>query len=363
MICRLGALLCFLAFPALAQTPLRLATYNVGLGRDGPGLLLKDILDRDDDILALIQIIGEVNPDVLLITGFDNDYQNIAINQFADLLKNETDADYSYIFAPLGNAGLASALDLNNNGYLRDWADNWGFGRFEGAEGMALLSRFPIAAYNHRFDHLTWQDFGTQPQNPDGSAFFPAALWPQLRLASHSFWDVELTLPSGPLHILAAHPTPPVFDGSEDANGFRNAAEISFLNRYLSGEVFTDDEGFSASLPARPVVLMADLNADPFDGDSRKEALLTLLAHPRLQDPTPRSNGGLAAANASHIGPAAQDTADWNDETSGNLRVDYVLPDSSLTVLDAGVYWPVKSALLETAQTNHRLVWVDVALP
>ena len=363
MIRLLGVLLCFFAVPVLAQTSLRLATYNVGLGRDGPGLLLKDILDRDKDILAIAHIIGEVEPDILLITGFDNDYQNVAIGQFSDLLGAETEVDVPYIFAPLGNAGMDSGLDLNHNGHVRDWADSWGFGRFEGSEGMALLSRFPITQNSHRFDHIKWQDLGPQPQNPDGSAFFPVGLWPHLRLASHSFWDVEITLPSGPFHILAAHPTPPVFDGEEDANGLRNEAEITFLIQYLSGEAFQDDDGNTASLSSDPFALLADLNADPFDGDSRKPALRALLAHPRLQDPGPTSEGGLASANATHSGPAAQDTADWDEASSGNLRVDYVLPSAALTVLGAGTYWPVESALVERAETRHRLVWVDVALP
>ena len=332
------------ALPVAAQERLRLATYNVGLGRDGPGLLLKDILDQDADILALAEIIGGVNPDILLLTGFDNDFQNIAIEHFAVL----SGLDYPNIYAPLGNAGLASGLDISGDGYVDDWADNWGFGRFEGSKGMALLSRYPIAS-TRRFDLLKWQDFGPAPLKADGSPFYPATLWQQLRLASHSLWDVEIALPSGPLHILTSHPTPPVFDGDEDANGLRNEAEINFVIRYLNGESFTDDKGSVASLPAGPVALLADLNADPLGGDSRKQALTALLNHLRLQDPAPLGASG------------TPDTTAW--ETTGNLRVDYVLPGAKLTVLGAGVFWPVDQALLDAAQTSHRLVWVDVTLP
>lgn len=332
------------ALPVAAQERLRLATYNVGLGRDGPGLLLKDILDQDADILALAEIIAGVSPDILLLTGFDNDYQNIAASRFTSL----PGLDYPHIYAPLGNAGLVSGLDINGDGYTDDWADNWGFGRFEGSKGMVLLSRFPVTAAR-RFDLLKWQDFGPAPLKADGSPFYPATLWPQLRLASHSLWDVEVTLPSGPLHILTSHPTPPVFDGEEDANGLRNEAEINFVIRYLNGESFTDDTGRAASLPAGPVALLADLNADPHGGDSRKQALTALLAHPRLQDPAPLGASGMANTTA------------W--ETTGNLRVDYVLPGASLTVLGAEVFWPDDEALLDAAQTSHRLVWVDVAMP
>ena len=340
---RLGLLLALLAGPAIADT--RLATYNTGLGRDGPGLLLKDILDQDADILALAEVIGTVSPDILLLTGFDNDFQNRAINAFNGL----EGLGYPFIYAPLGNAGAQSGLDIDGNGYQRDWNDAWGFGRFEGAEGMALLSRFPVVS-SRRFDTLKWQDFGPVPRNPNGTAFYGDDLWPQLRLASHSLWDVELALPSGPLRIIAAHPTPPVFDGEEDANGHRNAAEISFLARYLSGEPFRDDSGLSAPLSTPFFAVLADLNADPERGDSRPDALRGLLASPHLQDPRPLATTTGSAATTAWDSPA-------------NMRVDYVLPSAALTVLGSGVFWPADSTLLEAAETSHRLVWVDIATP
>ena len=39
------------------------------------------------------------------------------------------------------------------------------------------------------------------------------------------------------------------------------------------------------------------------------------------------------------LGNPAFDTVDFNDETSGNLRVDYVLPSKNLEITDAGVFW------------------------
>jgi hypothetical protein len=331
---RLWLLALLVAWPLQAQERLRVATYNLGLGRDGPGLLLKDILDKDDDILARAEIIAAVSPDILLLTGFDNDYQAQALSRFNAL----NGLGYPYIFAPLGNGGLDSGLDINGNGRLHDSNDAWGFGDFEGSKGMALLSRFPIRGAR-RFDHLLWKDFGPAPLAPDGTRFFTD--WPRLRLASHSLWDVDISTPTGPLHILAAHPTPPVFDGPEDANGLRNQAEISFLNRYLSGEPFTDDSGQTAPVTAEPVVLLADLNADPARGDSLKRALRRLLTHPRLQPMPPR------------------DTVQW--ASTGPMQVDYVLPDARLIVLGSGVFGPEHEALLRRAGTRHRLIWADIA--
>jgi len=340
---RLVFLLAMLAGPALAE--IRLASYNTGLGRDGPGLLLKDILDQDADILALAEIIGTVSPDILLLTGFDNDFQNRAINAFNAL----EGLGYPFIYAPLGNAGADSGLDITSNNRLRDWNDAWGFGRFEGAEGMVLLSRFPVSG-SRRFDRLKWQDFGPVPRSPDGAAFYSDDLWPQLRLAAHSLWDVEIALPSGPFNIIAAHPTPPVFDGEEDANGLRNAAEISFLARYINGEAFRDDSGLLAPLATKRFAILADLNADPEIGDSRPDALFALLSSPQLQDPRPR---GTATGTTATTG--------WDDP--GNMRVDYVLPSAALTVLGSGVFWPDEATLLDAAKTQHRLVWVDIAMP
>ncbi|MEL6642018.1 MAG: endonuclease/exonuclease/phosphatase family protein, partial [Pseudomonadota bacterium] len=105
----------------------------------------------------------------------------------------------------------------------------------------------------------------------------------------------------------------------------------------------------------------------PMDGEGRTEVLEALLAHPSLQDPKPRSDGGLAASNPDHIGDPGLDTADWAETGPGNLRVSYVLPATTWEVVDAGVFWPAahdpQAALLGgdgRAAGPHRLVWVDI---
>ncbi|MDD9983610.1 MAG: hypothetical protein OXU81_20025, partial [Gammaproteobacteria bacterium] len=86
---------------------------------------------------------------------------------------------------------------------------------------------------------------------------------------------------------------------------------------------------------------------------------------------TPQSDGAAAAAavqgdaNSGHVGDPRFDTADFDDNAPGNLRVDYVLPSVGLNVVAAGVFWPVDgapgTALIDAS--DHRLVWVDVTLP
>ncbi|MEM9780462.1 MAG: endonuclease/exonuclease/phosphatase family protein, partial [Pseudomonadota bacterium] len=244
--------------------------------------------------------------------------------------------------------------------------------------GMAVLARFPIGADTATFRLLPWSEFpGALQPTLDGAPIPSEAGWRDLRLSSKSHWDVPVATPDGVIRLLASHPTPPVFDGPEDFNGKRNHDEIVFWQRYIDGAAFTDDAGTSRTLAEGPFVILGDLNADPVDGDGRHEGIEALLGHPMVQDPEPASEGAAQAAqqqggaNDRHRGNHALDTADWNDSRGpGNLRVDYVLPSTHLTILDAGVYWPTPDApefaLIGTGRpvsSDHRLVWVDVTLP
>jgi hypothetical protein len=242
---------------------------------------------------------------------------------------------------------------------------------------MALLSRHPILEQDVRtFRTLKWSAM-PGALRPDGLS---DEAWQQMRLSSKSHWDVPIGIGDPreqPTHVLCSHPTPPVFDGLEDRNGRRNHDEIRFWVDYLTpgrGDWIVDDAGERGGLAEGAVfVLMGDLNTDPRDGDGRHEALVSLLAHPRVQDPAPHSLGGVEAkdrqwgVNPLHEGDPALDTGDFPDEPPrgpGNLRVDYVLPASSLTLIASGVLWPASyepaAALL--AASDHRLVWVDIAV-
>lgn len=213
------------------------------------------------------------------------------------------------------------------------------------------------------FTQILWSELpGAIPPVEDGVPFPDAARFAQQRLSSTVHWDLPLRLPGGEsLNLLIWKATPPVFDGPEDRNGRRNHDEAALWLRYLDGAIGPAPEG--------PVVLIGNANLDPEDGDGLPQAMTALLTHPRLQDPRPRSAGGQAHANPGHIGDPGLDTADWDDESPGNLRVDYILPARELTVLDAGVFWPApddpEAALLggdDVIASRHRLVWVDLLI-
>ncbi|WPY93736.1 endonuclease/exonuclease/phosphatase family protein [Limimaricola variabilis] len=356
---RLGALLSTLALPLTAE-PIRIASYDPELSRDGPGLLLRDLQRGEDpQIAAMARIIAHAAPDILLLTGVDRDAQGATLDALAARLQAEGAPEYSYRLAPPSNAGLASGLDLDGDGRTDGARDSHGYGRFTGDGAMALLSRFPLRL-ERDLTGLLWRDLpGAEQPAIEGTPFPSAEAQAARRLSSAGHWVVRAETPSGPLRLLAFAATPPVFDGPEDLNGLRNRDEIRLWQSLMDGEL--------GPAPAPPFVILGLANLDPADGAGLREAMRALLDDPRLVDPLPGSEGGRAAADPAHAGDPSHDTADWDapPDGPGNLRVDYVLPSrDGLAVIDAGVVWPATGPLAEAAAraSAHRLVWVDLEL-
>jgi len=214
-----------------------------------------------------------------------------------------------------------------------------------------------------------------KPLNPDGSSYYPDAIWKALRLSSKSHWDINVSVNDQTLHFLVSHPTPPVFDGPEDRNGMRNHDEIRLWADYVDpqrSDYIYDDAGTRGGLtPGARFVIAGDLNADPVDGDSTSKAIAQLLEHPFV-DATcvPISEGGEQASldqggkNLQQKGNPAADTGDFNDKYTGNMRIDYVLPSATLKVVGCGVFWPARDQpgydLADVS--DHHLVWLDIEL-
>jgi hypothetical protein len=368
----------------------RIATFNASLNRAAAGELVDDLSTPNDPQAANIAaILQRTRPDVVLLNEFDYVESGAAVDELRTnyLLLSQNGArpiDYPYSFIAPSNTGIPSGFDLDNDGTIGGANDALGFGDFPGQFGMLLLSRYPIVEDQVRtFQNLPWASvpgarLPDDPGTPEPADWFSPDELAVLPLSSKSHWDVPIDVDGRIVHVLAAHPTPPVFDGPEDRNGMRNADEIGFWADYIAGADggwIVDDTGVGGGLAAdAEFVIVGDLNSDPLDGDSLPGATDQLLALDRVQDPRPTSDGAALAArtqrgsNDAHAGDPALDTADFTDDAPGNLRVDYVLPSDGLTVVDAGVFWPPANddlARLVTveplASSDHRLVWVDLA--
>jgi endonuclease/exonuclease/phosphatase family metal-dependent hydrolase len=372
------------------EAGLRIATFNASLNRAAEGELVEDLSTADDQQAANVAaILQHTRPDVVLLNEFDyvEDGQAVELFRTNYLLLSQQGAqpiDYPYSFIAPSNTGVPSGFDLDNDGTVGGANDALGFGEFLGQFGMVVLSRYPIVEDEVRtFQNLLWQSMPGS-RLPDDPATAEPADWYSpnelavLPLSSKSHWDVPVDVDGRIIHVLASHPTPPVFDGPEDRNGMRNADEIAFWADYIAGADaawIIDDAGTPGGLAANAeFVIVGDLNSDPLDGDSLPGATDQLLALDRVQDPHPESDGAALAtltqrrANDAHTGDPALDTADFADDTPGNLRVDYVLPSDGFTVVDAGVFWPQSNDQLgrlvipdPQASSDHRLVWVDLS--
>lgn len=372
----------------------RFATFNASLARSAESALIADLTTPDDpQAQAVAEIIQRVRPDVLLLNEFDFDPDGQALGRFLAryLGRPQNGArpiHYPFVFLRPSNTGVPSGLDLDDDGATDGPGDAFGFGFFPGQFGMVLLSRFPIVSGRARtFRSFLWKDMpgALLPDDPATDApadFYSTAELDAFRLSSKGHWDVPVRIPGGVVHVLASHPTPPVFDGPEDRNGRRNHDEIRFWADYTrpfaSGYIY-DDRGRSGGLRrSEPFIIMGDQNADPFDGDSTMNAARQLTEHPRIDTgTTPSSEGGVEASirqtaiNDLHTSDPAHDTADFNDDAPGNLRVDYVLPSRHFRIVDAAVFWPTADDPLfrlvddgsgDVVSSDHRLVWVDLEL-
>lgn len=379
---------------------IRFATFNASLNRAAEGQLIADLSTPENaQAQAIAEIIQRSNPDVVLVNEFDFDEAGDAAALFQEnylsVSQNGVDpVEYPYVYAAPSNTGVPSGLDLNNDGTVGGPDDAYGFGFFPGQFAFVIYSKYPIVDDQIRtFQEFLWADMpgALLPEDPnDADGNGDTANWytPEelaaFRLSSKNHVDLPIEVDGEILHVLASHPTPPVFDGPEDRNGRRNYDEIRFWADYINGEDYIyDDNGTAGGLATgAKFVIMGDQNSDPFDGDSIAGAAQLLLEDPLVNTSvTPSSAGGPDAAvrqggaNVGHIGDPAFDTADFGfsaadpttDVAPGNLRVDYVLPSNNLAITEARVFWQPSTdplfPLAEFPTSDHRLVYVDVALP
>lgn len=372
-----------------APTKLRIATFNVSMealnyvertANSSPKVsgneLTQALKQNNQQIRNIAEIIQRINPDIILLNEFDrvnDNHDNIRYfinNYLANAQNGQASINYPYFYQGSVNTGVQVNGDLNKDGQSNlQPSDTHGFGYFEGHFGMVLLSKYPINNNAIRtFQHFKWQDMpdALKPITPEtNQPWFSDKVWEELRLSSKSHWDVPINVNGKEIHILASHPTPPVFDGPENRNGKRNHDEIRFWKDYINGKqahYIYDDKGNKGGLSAdKPFVIVGDQNASSVEGDAINSSIQALLTNEKLQDPMPTSIGGkLHRANNEY---AKYHTAYWG------MRADYVLPSAlDFTIKNSGVFWPQVNEetyrLIKdrAASSDHRLVWVDLEL-
>lgn len=378
---------------------IRVATYNASLNRASPGQLAGDLSTANDaQARKVAEIIQRVRPDIILINEFDYDDRGLALNRFNDNYlsvgqNGQAPLSYPHRYAAPSNTGITSGFDLDNtNGYVAApgtstasknsyGEDCFGFGWFPGQYAFAVYSRFPIQSAGIRtFQLFKWKDMPDaalpdQSGTPAPADWYSAAELNVLRLSSKNHCDVPIEVTPGQIiHLLASHPTPPSFDGAEDRNGRRNHDEIRFWADYISGASYLYDDMAKPGGLAwnQRFIVLGDFNADPVDGDSYQTAINQLRNHPLIRSEIdPSSAGGpqqaqlQAGLNKNQRGDPAFDTADFNDFSVGNLRVDHVLPSKlGLNPVAGGVFWPLNTDATFSliSASDHRLVWLDLAV-
>ena len=393
-----------------ASLQIRVATFNASLNRDTVDQLPADLATTTNvQAKKVAEILQRVRPDVVLINEFDVDATSNALrvlslnrfhgNYLAISQNGLAPLNYPYRYAAISNTGVSANADFDNNGSVvtsySDTAttaqkdaygnDCFGFGWFPGQYSFAVYSRFPIQTSAIRsFRTFLWKDLPGHVMPP---GYYSAGEQNIFRLSSKNHVDLPIEVKPGQVfHLLASHPTPPAFDSTEDRNGRRNHDEIRLWKEYLGNASFLYDDagvfgGLSSANGEQRFVILGDMNADPFDGDSYDAAIDQLRNHPLVNStPNPASAGGaeqgplLGGANNNDIGAHANDTSYFSPGT-GNLRVDHVLPSKAgFSVTDSGVFWPAStdplysvlfltSNFVQTNQvTDHRLVWMDLTL-
>jgi len=341
---------------------LRVATYNSSLFGDEAGETASKVQDpQERQVERILTVITETSPDILVLQELDYDPSGLTL----ETLNGHLEQPYPYLLQLPSNTGVPTGLDMDKDGESNGPGDAQGYGTFEGQYGFAVLSRHPLDASQVRaYQNLLWKDMpDARLPSLDGEAWYSQEQLAVLRLSSKNHVVVPIDVTGETLHLLIAHPTPPVFDGDEDRNGLRNADEIRLLGEILSGaDWLIDDAGTTGGLSdSDHAVVFGDLNADPLDGDALDGAIQQILAHPRVHPDTatgsmvPSSDGGESLdSRPDDDGDPAHDTASWGQ------RVDYVLPTRELTVKGSAVHWPVGDRSVEGS--DHRMVWVDLEI-
>jgi endonuclease I len=375
----------------------RAATYNTSLFREGAATLAGDLAPvTNTQAQNIARVIQRNNPDVILLNEFDYDAQGLALRRFREnylevAQSGETPVRYPYAYIAPANTGVHSGFDLDNNGVVVSTPgaagygeDAFGFGTRPGQYSFVVLSKYPIDTPNIRtFQKFLWKDMPganlpDNPANPAVNDWYSAAELNVFRLSSKNHADVPVLVNGVPVHILACHPTPPVFDegapwvAGVDHNGRRNSDEIRFWSDYVNpaASAYIYDDGETSSTASGGLaantrfVICGDLNADNNEGDSTDPAIKQIIGGiANIGGATIPANPfvNTSFAPGGGAGPEVDDTAAF----SSGVRVDYALPSQyGLTVDSSAVFWPnsTNPMAAATAASDHYMVYLNLTL-
>lgn len=382
------------ALPAKAGD-FRIATFNAGFDKQAAEGEQATSFAAGDYRQAqkVAEIIQRSNPDILLLNEIDGNDSGAAVEAFKTGYLEVAQADgveavtYDHVYYSECNTGLVVTeieADFNNDDVLGGPDDRYGFGNYNGQYCMAIFSKYEIdTAQTRTFQKFLWKDM-PEAQQPvlEGTNWYSAEEWNIFRLSSKTHIDLPINVNGTTVHVLASHPTPPVFDGKEDRNGLRNFDEIRLWADYIdpASTYLYDDMGNADVTLAENTrfVIMGDENASAVEGDAAEvngvtainQLLDSPLVNPNMAEDSdvfqvPTSAAG--AANRTSSVYASTHTAGWA------MRADYVLPSAyGLKVAQGGVFWPQASDDLhylvtaigegDVESSDHRMVWMDLEI-
>jgi len=385
--------------PSPPEGSIRIASYNVAFSDslnpfffDG-GLTGAMMFGNISSVAQVAEVLQHIDADIVLLNEYDHVWVDNVFDETATLETVENfqtnylevpQADglegirYEHVFVAPCNTGVRpdGAYDFNNNNNTAgDPNDAFGFGFFAGQYSMVVLSKYPVEG-SRTFAEFLWKDMpDAYLPLMDGdvdTTYYNESELEVYRLSSKSHWDVSVNVDGEIIHLLASHPTPPVFDDGTateypadivDWNGFRNHDEIRFWQDYVNGEeyFYDDADTMTGGLDScARFVVMGDLNADPIDGDSTLNPMGSFLADASIVDASvvPESPGALEYIPEEYSERASK-------TSRFNLRVDYALPSAAgFDYNQAFVFWPALTDLEYTAGdvSDHRAVVSDLTI-
>lgn len=357
-----------------SEQDLRVATLHADLTTDGgspdAAQQLVSALKSGNHVRArMIARTAQMNdPDVLVLTGVTYDDAEQVAEQLRSLyLAAGQDGleglNYPHVLTAPTNSGQQSGADLDGDGMIGGAGDAIGYGDYPGEHGMIVFSKHPIAEDSVRtFQDFLWSDLPGSSM-PEGYSALEESV---LRLQETSFWDVPVEVPgeSEPVHVIA---TALAADEPTETRAARAEDIRRVIADYVSGSAWylSDDQGEAGGLGADARAVVAGspmLSAEKESAQPRP-----LLDSPQLQDPQPSAVTEEPIAQRPGTEGQTDATATRHIPGERDRRASVVLPSTSFSVSDSGVFWPGEGeyghAVVDPGSSfslDDRLVWADL---